>query len=115
MALRLAAATTAAFLCIVGAAPAKTPDKPRPLTSRRCELQSPDYVAGVDARGHPVVPADVPSEPNVVISTEVYPELKSRDPQLRGTGLSVRIEGLGEAPPCPMPMPSTKKVNGTKP
>ena len=113
-----AAAVAAAFLCIAtaqAAAPPKTPARPQSLPSQRCERQSPDYVAGVDVRGRPVVPADVPNETNVVISTEVYPELRSRNPQLNGTGLAVRIEGLGERPQCPPPVQSPKKVNGTKP
>lgn len=117
MAARLAPAATAAFLCIIAsavAAPAKNPAMPQQLPSQRCEREAPDYVAGVDTHGRPVAPADLPSGTNVVIGTEVYPELKSRNPQVNGTGLAVRIEGLGEPPQCPA-LPSTKKVNGTKP
>jgi hypothetical protein len=111
----------AVFLCLPAAhaaAPAQNskdqiPARPQP--SQRCERESPDYVAGVDVHGRPVVPADLPSETKTVIGTEVYPELKSRNRQLNGTGLAVRIEGLGEPPRCPLARPSTKKANGTKP
>jgi hypothetical protein len=63
---------------------------------------SPDYVPGVDARGRPVAPADVPGTADVQISTEVYAELRSPNPQLRGVGVSANLAGLATRPPCPV-------------
>ncbi len=104
---RLLAATAviAALLCGVAvraAAPAKPPVKAQQSLPLPCDTKdSPSYVPGVDANGRPVTPADAPTDTHVVISTEIYPELKSTNPQLRGTGLAVRIDGLGQPPRCP--------------
>ena len=62
---------------------------------------SPDYIPGVDARGRPVAPADLPGTTDVQISTEVYAELRSSNPQLRGVGVSANLSGLATRPPCP--------------
>ena len=65
-----------------------------------CDLKaSPDYVAGIDARGREVVPADLPSGQQVEIGTEVFVETATRNRQLRRTGVLVNLPGLG-APAC---------------
>src|SRR5215467_11380675 len=61
---------------------------------------SPDYVPGVDARGRPVAPADLPGTADVQVSTEVYAELRSPNPQLRGVGVNANLSGLATRPPC---------------
>jgi len=66
----------------------------------QCDLSaSPDYVAGVDAQGRDVAPADLPSGRDVQISTEVFVEERPQDRPLRGTGVIVNLPGLG-APAC---------------
>src|SRR5882672_6657503 len=52
---------------------------------------SADYVAGVDADGRSVAPADLPSQTDVQISTEVYAELRSPNPQLKGVGVVANL------------------------
>jgi hypothetical protein len=65
-----------------------------------CDLKaSPDYVAGIDARGREVVPADLPSGQKVDIGTEVFVETAARNRQLPRTGVLVNLPGLG-APAC---------------
>lgn len=79
--------------------PAEPPPEelPPPI---ECDLRaSPDYVPGIDAKGREVVPADVPTGRQVEIDTQVYVETRSKNPQLRGTGVIVNLPGLG-APAC---------------
>ena len=65
-----------------------------------CDLRaSPDYVAGIDARGREVVPADLPSGRQVDIGTEVFVETAARNRELPRTGVLVNLPGLG-APAC---------------
>jgi hypothetical protein len=65
-----------------------------------CDLRaSPDYVAGIDAGGREVAPADVPSGQGVEINTEMFVEVRPQDRRLRGTGVIVNLPGLG-APAC---------------
>jgi hypothetical protein len=92
---------------------ANTPPPPpvkHPPNPPACNPQaSADYVPGVDVKGRPVAPADLPGGPDVIVSTEVYPEIRSRNPQVPRTGLSVQIEGLGAPPRCvpaPAPVPA---------
>ena len=69
---------------------------------------SPDYVPGGTVQGRPVAPADLPgSSTDIQISTEVYAELRSSNPQLRGAGVVVNLPGLQTRPPCP-PAPPAK-------
>ena len=107
-------AVTAMLFCSV---PAHAADVPKPLhkpphTPTICHAHPPaDYVPGVDAYGRPVVPADAPSATTVVVSTEIYPEIRSNNAQLGGVGLRVHIDGLGEPPKCPT-IPAKPMVNG---
>ena len=65
-----------------------------------CDLRaSPDYVAGIDARGKTVAPADVPSGQGVGINSEMFVDIRPQDRRLRGTGVIVNLPGLG-APAC---------------
>jgi hypothetical protein len=98
------------FLAMPGLAVAQSPQRPSipppPLLQSPppdCvdARNSPDYVPGVDARGHAVAPADVPGTADVQISTEVYAELRSPNPQLRGAGVSANLAGLATRPLCP--------------
>jgi hypothetical protein len=67
-------------------------------------------VPGIDAYGRKVAPADLPgSTTDVQISTDVYVELRSRNPQLRGAGVVANLPGLQSLPPCThsgLPKPS---------
>jgi len=77
--------------------PVEPPPGEQPI---RCDLRaSPDYVAGIDVQGRDVVPADVPSGQEVQINTELFVEMRSKTPRLRGTGVIVILPGLG-APAC---------------
>jgi hypothetical protein len=61
-----------------------------------------DYVPGVDAYGRPVAPADLPgSSADVQISTQVYLEMRSSNPQVRGVGVMANLPGLQTRPVCP--------------
>jgi hypothetical protein len=66
-----------------------------------------DYVPGVDVNGRKVAPADLPgSSTDVQISTQVYAELRSSNPQLRGAGVMANLPGLIRPPICP-PQPQS--------
>jgi hypothetical protein len=79
------------------------PAGPQPCVNPR---DSADYVPGVDASGRPVAPADLPGGADVQISTEVYPILKSKNPQLNGVGVVANLPGLANRPICrPIPPP----------
>jgi hypothetical protein len=67
---------------------------------------SPDYTPGVDARGKPVAPADVPTEGDVVISSQVFAEVRTKNPQVPKVGVVADLSGLKQLPPCP---PAPKK------
>src|SRR5258706_16091602 len=79
------------------------PAKPAPATVPACinPRDTADYVPGVDAYGRPVAPADLPGGPDVQISTEVYPILKSKNPQLDGVGVVANLPGLANKAICP--------------
>jgi hypothetical protein len=65
-----------------------------------CDLRaSPDYVPGIDAKGRPVVPADVPTGRQVELDTQVYVETRPRTRQRQRTGVIVNLPDLG-APAC---------------
>jgi hypothetical protein len=84
-----------------GAPPGFEPPPRLPLEQRPIEcdpLASPDYVPGIGVRDREVAPADLPSD-QVEIDTQVFLEMRSKNPQLRGTGVIVRIPRLG-APIC---------------
>lgn len=77
--------------------PSDLPPEDPPL---QCDLKaSPDYVPGVDAKGREVAPADLPSNQQVVIDTQVYVETRPRNRRLPRTGVIVNLPGLG-APAC---------------
>ena len=109
----------AALLCNLeaeAASPVKQAAKPQEVAPLLCDTRnSADYLPGVDTRGRAVAEADLPSDTNVVISTEVYPELRSQNPQLRGTGLAVRIDGLGEPPRCQPILKKPRQLTLPKP
>jgi hypothetical protein len=102
----------------VVAAPAPLPPPPPPLTSPppaampACidPRDSADYVPGVDAYGRPVAPADLPGGADVQISTEVYPILKSTNPQLNGVGVIANLPGLANRRICPPAPPPGRAV-----
>jgi hypothetical protein len=111
----------AAFFASAGVADAAAPPAalPRPAPA---QVQTPplvpcidprdtaDYVPGVDTKGRKVPPADLPgSSTDVQISTEVYAELPSSNPQLRGAGVAVNLPGLQTPPVCPPPLQSVRK------
>ena len=59
---------------------------------------------GVDVHGKPVAPADLPGGVDVEISTEVFANARTNNPQMRNVGVDVRLKGL-ETPNCPVPPP----------
>jgi len=83
--------------------------RPQPCVNPR---DSAEYVPGVDAYGRPVAPADLPGGADVQISTEVYPILKSKNPQLNGVGVVANLPGLANRPICPPSPPPRGAVPG---
>jgi hypothetical protein len=95
---------------IAAAAPAVAPLPPPPPPPAQVPPPVPcvdprdtaEYVPGVDATGRQVAPADLPgSSTDVQISTQVYAELRSANPQLRGVGVVANLPGLQTPPVCP--------------
>jgi hypothetical protein len=73
---------------------------------------SADYVPGVDAYGSSVAPADLPgSTADVEISSQVYAELRSSNPQLRGVGVVANLPGIQTRPPCPQSAPPASAIS----
>jgi len=66
--------------------------------------QSADHFPGVDVKGRPVAPADLPSGNDVQISTEVYAAVRLPDPQLRGVGVIANLPNLGSPSCAPTPL-----------
>jgi hypothetical protein len=64
----------------------------------------------VDVHGRPVAPADLPGGADVQISTEVYPILKSKNPQLNGVGVVANLPGLVNRPLCPPAAPPARAI-----
>ena len=83
------------------AKPAPEPAPPPPCVSPPNPRDSAEYIPGADAYGRPVAPADLPGTPGVQIRTEVYPILKSRNPQLNGVGVVANLPSLANRPLCP--------------
>ena len=111
----------AAFCLAAGiadaAAPPPAPLPPPPPLQRQLPPPVPcvdprdtaDYVPGVEANGREVALADLPgSATDVQISTQVYAELRSTNPQLRGAGEMANLPGLQTPPICP-PRPAAPK------
>ncbi len=79
--------------------PAAQAQPPQPACSER---NSADYVPGVDAYGRAVAPADLPgSSTDVQVSTQVFAQVRTANPQLKGVGVAVNLPGLQAPPPCP--------------
>jgi len=99
----------------IGAAPLPPPPPPGPPPAARPQpcvnpRDSAEYVPGVDAYGRAVAPADLPGGDDVQISTEVYPILKSKNPQLNGVGIVANLPGLANRPICPPAPPPGRAV-----
>jgi len=88
--------------------PASPPPQTQPPQPACVDARdSAEYVPGVDAYGRAVAPADLPgSTADVEISSQVFAELRSRNPQLRGAGVVVNLPGIQTRPPCPASLPS---------
>lgn len=103
-----------------GAAPAPVPPPPPPpplagpppAAMPACidPRETGEYVPGVDAYGRPVAPADLPGGADVQISTEVYPILNSKNPQLNGVGVVANLPGLANRRICPPAPPPGRAV-----
>jgi hypothetical protein len=113
----------AAFLVSAGVADAAAPPAQLPPPPPPAQVQAPppvpcvnardtaDYVPGVDVNGRKVAPADLPgSTTDVQISTQVYAEVRSSNPQLRGAGVVVNLPGLARPPICP-PQPQSSTIH----
>ena len=93
----------AASICAEAApAPPSAPVTPTCIDPKH----SPDYTPGVDARGKPVAPADLPAQGNVEVSTQVFAEVRTGNPQVPRVGVEVNLNALKQLPPCP---PAPKK------
>src|SRR3954471_6342813 len=97
----------ASIMLVCATAASAAPQPPPPVKppvpqSPACvnPRDSADYVPGVDAYGRPVTPADLPGGPDVQISTEVYPILKSKNPQLDGVGVVANLPRLANKTIC---------------
>jgi hypothetical protein len=93
-----------ADLALAAAMPSPPPPPPQARSPEPACIDahdSADYVPGVDAYGRKVAPADLPgSTTDVQISTEVYAEMRTANPQLRGVGVVANLPGLPTPPPC---------------
>jgi hypothetical protein len=88
--------------------PQSQPPQPQCVDAR----DSADYVPGVGAYGHPVASADLPgSTTDVQVSTEVYVEMRSRNPQMRGVGVTANLPDLQKPPPCLKPRQSSVTIH----
>jgi hypothetical protein len=77
--------------------PQSQPPEPACIDAR----DSADYVPEADAYGRRVAPADLPgSATDVQISTEVYVQMRSKNPQVQGVGVVANLSGLQKPPPC---------------
>jgi hypothetical protein len=104
----LLAAILLASGAIAGEAPPSAPPaKPAPAAPPPCinARDTADYVPGADVYGRPVAPADLPGTAQVQISPEVYPILKSRNPQLNGVGVVATLPGPANQAICPAGRP----------
>jgi hypothetical protein len=113
----------AAMICALGnlaaAAPRSAPIPPPPPPQSQPPLpacvdarDTADYVPGVDAYGRPVAPADLPgSTTEVHVSTEVYVEMRSRNPRMPGVGVTANLPGLQKPPPCLKPPQSSVTIH----
>jgi len=98
----LAAAPTAPVAPAAPRPPTVPP--PRTVQPKACDQRaSADHIPGVDINGDPVAPADLPSANDVQISTEVYAETRSPNPQLRGVGVIANLPNLGSPNCAPKP------------
>ena len=88
------------FLAASAASAPQAPPTDKVTSKPLCPSDSADYVPGVDAYGRPVAPADLPGGADVQISTEIYAQLRSKNPQLGGVGVDVNLPGLAGPPPC---------------
>ena len=93
------------LLAVAVAIPTAVLAQPAPPAVQGCVdiHQSPDYVPGVDAYGHSVAPADVPSDGNLNVDTRVFAEVRTKTPQVPSVGVEVDLRALQPKPPCPQP------------
>jgi hypothetical protein len=62
------------------------------------EIFSPDFVAGMNAYGHPVAPADLPGNITAAIPSDVVvPEVFTKNRNIGRVDVPVEIPGLAEA------------------
>lgn len=67
------------------------------------EVFSPGYVAGIDAYGHPVAPADLAGNITAAIPSDVVvPEVFTRNRNVGRVAIPVEIPGLAEASAPPL-------------
>jgi hypothetical protein len=86
--------------------PPPPPPPPAQTAQPQCidARDSADFVPGVDAYGRPVAPADLPgSTTDVQVSTEVYVEMRSKNPRMPGVGVVANLPGLQKPPTCLKP------------
>jgi hypothetical protein len=78
------------------------------------EIFSPDYVAGMDAYGHPVAPADLPGNITAAIPSDVVvPEVFTKNRNIGRVDVPVEIPGLAEASaPPPVCVPHHHREKG---
>ena len=66
-----------AIVLIAAAGEPPTPSAP----SQACadSHRSPDYAPGIDATGHAVPPADLPTDSNLAVNTDIFVQVQTRD------------------------------------
>ncbi|HEY4264963.1 MAG TPA: hypothetical protein VGM72_06565 [Micropepsaceae bacterium] len=100
-----------AMAAAIPSAPIPPPPLPAPQPACVDTRDSADYVPGVDAYGRSVAPADLPgSTTDVQVGTQVYADVRTANPQLRGAGVVVNLPGLQARPPCPQSAPPKSSV-----
>ena len=62
---------------------------------------------GVDVQGQVVAPADLPSDSNLAVNTDVFAEVRTRNRQVPSVGVEVDAAGLNQKPPCQVVPEST--------
>src|SRR5512146_3045460 len=92
----------AVTFCVVSFAACAQPAPSRPPAPNDCvDLhEAPDYVPGVDVQGRAVAPADLPSDSNLAVNTDVFAEVRTANRQLPSIGVEVDASGLNPKPPC---------------
>ncbi|HXJ01540.1 MAG TPA: hypothetical protein VNH44_09965 [Micropepsaceae bacterium] len=91
--------------------PPPPPPQAQPQPACVDPRDSAEYVPGVDAHSRVVAPADLPgSTTDVQVSTEVYAEMRTNNPQMPRVGVMANLPSLQARPPCPQSSPRAPAI-----